>query len=365
MKISDIFTVKTGQRIIEEEVYKHKGTIPCVTAQTVNEGIAWYADEKWLTKEHKDIIINEPCITWSKDGAKCGTLFFRDYKFYPNDHCGVLIPKDEYRDLINLKWFVYTQQEYIKNFVTQQGSQGMLYNAEMESIEVKYPFPDKEKIQDKMAAEFRKLLNISNSINKESEKIRFLLQQELELPLFREYHVGKIALLNKGSSKISEEMVYNNFEADGVPVYSSATENNGLMGWVKKECLTSSAKNGMPDELTWTTNGYAGLVFYRATKYLYSEKCGRIIIRNQYREQVLPKYLLFTLNTITFKYKTAESNNGKLDIVHMTNIPVKIPILPNGDIDVQMQKKIIGLYEKLEQIDDYLNMIDDKIKNLF
>lgn len=35
MKISDIFLVKTGQRITEEEVYQHKGDFPCVTSQTV------------------------------------------------------------------------------------------------------------------------------------------------------------------------------------------------------------------------------------------------------------------------------------------------------------------------------------------
>ena len=101
MKISDVFIVQTGKRITQEDIYFHKGNIPCVTSQTTNDGIAWYGDETWLNENYGEYIVNEPCITWTKDGAHAGTLFYRDYLFYPNDHCGVLIPKEEYKNKIN------------------------------------------------------------------------------------------------------------------------------------------------------------------------------------------------------------------------------------------------------------------------
>lgn len=355
MKISDIFIVKTGQRIIEEEVYENKGDFPCVTSQTTNNGITWYASKEWLLKEHNSSIIDvDECITWTKDGAKCGTLFYRNYPFYPNDHCGVLIPKDEYKKSINLKWFLYTKQEYIKGFVSQQGSQGMLYNSEMSEIEIEYPFPDKDGIQDKVVEQYERLISKKSIIKNTLDRINELFEYQFQNSNYKEYRVEKIAILNKGSNKVSEEMIYQNHDLHGIPVYSSATENNGLMGKVKEECFRNFDKQGSATELTWTTNGYAGVVFYRESDYLYSEKCGRIVIRKEYRNLISSKYLLYILNQITYKYKTSESNNGKLDIIHMSNIPVQIPIDEDGEIDINIQNNIVSQYERIEKIKNNL-----------
>lgn len=362
MKISDIFIVKTGRRIVEEDVYRNKGDFPCITSQTTNNGITWYASKEWLLEEYKDSIIDvDECITWTKDGAKCGTLFYRNYSFYPNDHCGVLIPKEEYKNSINLKWFIYSQQEYIKGFVSQQGSQGMLYNNEMSEIEIEYPFPDKEKIQDKIVEQIERLISIETNIKEKIDKLNELLEYEFKNNNYVEYKVEQIALLNKGSNIISEEMLYNNYDEEGIQVYSSATENKGLMGTVKKTCFDSFNKQGMADELTWTTNGYAGVVFYRDTDYLYSEKCGRIVIRKEYKDLILPKYLLYLLNQVTYKYKTSESNNGKLDIIHMSNIRIQIPVNKDGKIDVELQRKIIEQYERISYLKEKLQDIISKI----
>ena len=65
-ELDHIFVVRTGERIIESEVYRHKGDIPCVTAQTTNNGITWYADEKWLEKEHGKSIITDDLLQRGK-----------------------------------------------------------------------------------------------------------------------------------------------------------------------------------------------------------------------------------------------------------------------------------------------------------
>lgn len=346
MKIKEIFYVKTGRRIIEEDVYLHQGDFPCVTSQTSMNGITWYADSSWINQLYSEFVVNEPCITWTKDGAKCGTMFFRDYSFYPNDHCGVLIPKDKFKSEINLEWFVYEYQNEIKINVNQQGSQGMLYNEEMAEIDIEYPFPALQ-MQNSIVEQIRKLSHLKGCISDEIEKINELINRELKLSRYIKLEVNKIALLNKGSNLISEEMIYKNFDKGGIPVYSSATENDGLMGTVSKKCYDDFEKKGNAEELTWTTNGYAGVVFFRTNNYLYSEKCGRIVIRKKYKELINVKYLYYILNQITYKYKTSESNNGKLDIVHMSEIPVKLPVDKNGNIDLAKQNEIVELYDKL------------------
>lgn len=362
MKIKDVFWIKTGQRIIEEDVYNHKGGFPCITSQTSNNGITWYADKTWLKEKHGDAIINEEsCITWTKDGAKCGTMFYRNYPFYPNDHCGVLILREHFKEELNLKWFIYAYQDVIKNHVTQQGSQGMLYNSEMAEIEIEYPFPDRATVQDEIVKKCEKVKSIKECLIGKKKQLNELLEYELKIEDFAEYTVEQIALLNKGSNKISEEMIYRNYDKGGVPVYSSATENAGLMGRVSKECYSIFDKKGLENELTWTTNGYAGKVFFRQENYLYSEKCGRIVIRREYKDKINPKYLMYILNQITYKYKTSESNNGKLDIIHMSNIKVPIPVDDMGNIDIDRQNRIIDNYQKIERIVNKLDHIINSV----
>ncbi len=112
----------------------------------------------------------------------------------------------------------------------------MLYNQEMSEIEVDYPFPDKELVQDKIVEQYEKLQDIKRCLNSKIQKLNDLLEYELQLENSEEYPIEKLALLNKGSNKISEEMIYSNFDEDGIPVYSSATENSGLMGRISEKC---------------------------------------------------------------------------------------------------------------------------------
>lgn len=370
IKISDIFYVKTGLRIREEDVYSQKGDIPCVTAQTSNDGIAWYADQEWLksfTKNGESVLIDEECVTWSKDGY-AGRLFYRNNKFFPNDHCGVLILKDEYKKLINYKWFVYTQQELIMSKSLQSNSQPMLYNEQMSNIEIDIPTNTDGTfnidIQNKFAEEYEKLNKYVKLINEKIIKLESIINSEIIIEEYITKNIEEIAILNKGSNKISEENIYKNYDSSGIPVYSSATFNEGLMGRISKEYYESFDKKGKKGELTWTTNGYAGVVFFRETNYLYSEKCGRIILRKEFKEKVNPKFLKIYLNQITYKYKTSESNNGKLDIIHMLNVPVKLPIDKDGNIDLGIQDSIVKKYQDLDDLKNRLVVILKKCNNI-
>jgi hypothetical protein len=167
MRISDIFHVTSGIRITEKDVYEHEGNLPCVASQTTGSGITWRADERWLEtfkKNRKSVIVNSSCITWTKDGYRCGKLFYRNYKFYPNDHCGVLLPKD---NKINLKWFIYTQQQLIYPHVTSKTAQGMLYEEQMANI--KFIFPDENKensVQNNIVKEYEKLQSVKEILSK-------------------------------------------------------------------------------------------------------------------------------------------------------------------------------------------------------
>jgi hypothetical protein len=165
--MKELFDITSGRRITQNDIYNNSGDFPAVTSQTKNEGIAWYGDRKWLTsieKNSKKVYVSKECLTWTKDGAKCGTIFHRDYEFYPNDHCGVLIPKVE----LNLKWVRQQIQPILYNQVIAKDAQGMLYEEQMANIEVDIPVDDNGEIdlaiQNKIYSEYYKLIQIKKNL---------------------------------------------------------------------------------------------------------------------------------------------------------------------------------------------------------
>jgi len=171
--MKELFDITSGLRITQNDIYNHSGDFPAVTSQTKNAGIAWYGDKKWLTsikKNSKKVYVDKECLTWTKDGAKCGTMFHRDYEFYPNDHCGVLIPKLK----LNLAWVKLKLQPIVYNHVVARDAQGMLYEEQMANIEVDVPVDSKANIdlcmQNKIYQEYKTLthlkINLKNIISK-------------------------------------------------------------------------------------------------------------------------------------------------------------------------------------------------------
>lgn len=165
--MKDLFDITSGIRITQNDIYNNPGDFPTVTSQTKNEGIAWYGDKKWLTsieKNYKKVYVDKECLTWTKDGAKCGTIFHRDYEFYPNDHCGVLIPKLR----LNLAWIKQKIQPILYDNVVAKDAQGMLYEEQMANIEVDIPINNEDEIdldiQNKIYSEYNKLIEFKNNI---------------------------------------------------------------------------------------------------------------------------------------------------------------------------------------------------------
>lgn len=165
--IKELFEVMSGIRITQFDIYNNPGIFPVVTAKTKDNGIAWYGDKLWLesiTKNDKKVIIEEECLTWTKDGAKCGTLFYRDYAFYPNDHCGVLLPKIP----LNLLWIKQHIQPIIFQHVVAKDAQGMLYEEQMANIQIEIPIKENGEIdlelQNKIYSEYKKVSDIKEKL---------------------------------------------------------------------------------------------------------------------------------------------------------------------------------------------------------
>ena len=103
------------------------------------------------------------------------------------------------------------------------------------------------------------------------------------------------------------------------PVYSSQTENNGVMGYLNTYDFEGQY-------VTWTTDGAnAGTVFYREGKFNCTNVCGTIQPKNW--EQIELKFLPYFLNLGT-RFSVRLDINPKLMNNMMSKIPLVIPPKP-------------------------------------
>lgn len=351
MKINDIFyLIGENHKFTENYIYNNQGKYPIYSA-TLDKPYGYCNNFEY--DQEIILIVNY---------GNAGKTRYINGKYNIGRNVTAIYPKEIYKDEINLKYFGIVLEKQLLSMM-ESNNIGAFSQSSIKEVEVEFPFPSIEE-QNKIVKQYEKIEYIKTIISNKLNDLEVLLNSELKLTNYNNFKMNKIALLNKGSNKISEKMIYENYDKNGIPVYSSATEKKGLMGKVSLECYKKIDKQGKANELTWTTNGYAGKVFFRDTDYLYTEKCGRIVIRKKYTDKILPEYLCFILNQITWKYKTSENNNAKLDIIHMESIPVSIPIDENRNIDENMQKKIIKIYNQINSLKLKLENIENKISEL-
>lgn len=340
IRIKDMFYINQGHQITDEEIYRKSGNIPIYTAGNIIKG---YGNTSLVSESEL------PCITYQTKGFSGVVSVQR--KLFDANNTAALILKEEFKEKINLEYIAIILREKLKEYTTAESGVSYLNKDIVKDITIEIQHKKNGEIdinyQNSVVNAYTKLNNLKANLKELESKLEDILEYEIEIPNFNVLKMDEITNLNKGSNKISEEMIYRNYQLGGCPVFSSATQNDGLMGEVSRECFDKIDKKGYAGELTWTTNGYAGKVFYREKDYLYSEKCGRIIIKEKYKEKINIKFLMYYLNQITYKYKTAESNNGKLDIIHMSNIPIKIPIDADNNIDIEFQNKVVEIYDRI------------------
>ena len=123
------------------------------------------------------------------------------------------------------------------------------------------------------------------------------------------------------------------------PVYSSQTENNGMLGRI-----TTYMFDG--EYLTWTTDGAnAGTVFYRNEKFSVTNVCGVVDVTD---DAVSTKYLFYALNREAPQYVNKGMGNPKLMSNVMARIRIPLPPLP-------VQQEIVRILDNFTELTAELN----------
>ena len=167
-KIGSIFNDGRGRVINMEYIDNHIGDYPVYSSQTVNDGIFGKIDTYDFEGEY---------ITWTTDGVKAGTVFYRNGKFNCTNVCGTLKLKEAI-DNVNVIYASIALGIIAPYHITKVGN-NKLMNDVMKKIEI--PIPDIE-LQNEMAKYY---LDIKKKMS--TQKLKINKMQEERTNLLKKY----------------------------------------------------------------------------------------------------------------------------------------------------------------------------------
>ncbi|AHH45209.1 restriction endonuclease subunit S [Mesomycoplasma bovoculi] len=152
----------------------------------------------------------------------------------------------------------------------------------------------------------------------------------------REFLISDLFDIKRGNSKYTTEYILEN--PGEYPVYSGSTENNGEIGKINTYDYDG-------EFLTWTTDGYAGHIFYRNGKFNMNSHCGLLIPKTHNNI----KYIKYALNNVARLYVNNDSAIPNLGKDVISNISITLP-------PIHKQNSIVNILEQLEENNN--NLID-------
>ncbi|UKS54465.1 restriction endonuclease subunit S [Mycoplasma feriruminatoris] len=156
-KVGEIFNIDRGSGITRKDMREIKfGNFkyPVYSSQTSDEGLIGYYT-KYMT---------DNAITWTTDGVKAGTVFYRNHRFFATSHCGLLTKKQ------------FEASQYFSIIISRNTSKyvtwvamPMLTTSQMEKITIICSFDQKE--QYKISSLFS---NLDSLITLHQRKLELL-----------------------------------------------------------------------------------------------------------------------------------------------------------------------------------------------
>ncbi len=180
IELKEIIHFKGGNSgLTEEFIYYNQPTseddkIPILSSATIKTNFMGYISRNTKPQGEKLKTFKGPCILVARNGYAGKMTYIPKEEFTTNDHAYVLIPKKNWKDKINLRWFAYQYQELFFNLVTSK-SDNATFNKEYAQKQ-KVKIPDIITVQNKIA---EKLLIVDKLIEK-LEKLKREIEELLE-----------------------------------------------------------------------------------------------------------------------------------------------------------------------------------------
>lgn len=312
----------------------------------------------WLNK-NSNWKVYKNMLTWNKDGSS-GIVFYRQNEFIPYEKVKLLKIKKIFEKKLDYLFLKYIIQDKLFSLKFDFN-----FKCSMERVldaKIKIPVSQNEEFnleeQKNIANKYKKIEQIKYILKEDYEKIK-----KIKINLSANYETKTVLITDifdpeKGNAKYTKKYMHNH--SGKYPVYSSQTSNFGEIGKI-------DTYNYDEECFTWTTDGYAGCVFYRNDKFSITTHCGILRVKERCKDKFDFEYLDFILNQTLPNYKLGEGSNKRLGTQRIKEIFIKIPIKENGEFDLNKQREIADKYKKIEQFkknlqEDYKKIIDSKVQ---
>ncbi|ATO30752.1 restriction endonuclease [Mycoplasmopsis bovirhinis] len=251
-----------------------------------------------------------------------------------DDHLFGLRLKDEFKDQINTTFInYYLRSDYFRKQVNNvvRGAT-RFYISKVDFMDLKIIIPPRA-IQDEIVKILDNFTELTTELKDRIKQYEYyrdkLLSFDNQKDKIEYKRVDELFNVTRGKTMSKIYMMENK---GPYPVYSSSTLNNGEIGKINTYQYDG-------EYLTWTTDGYAGTVFYRNEKFNITNVCGLLTPKTNNNI----KYLYYALSIRTQDHVNHSSVNAKL----MSNVMAKI-LLPIPPLPVQNRiAKVLDNFEKI------------------
>ncbi|GGL55789.1 restriction endonuclease subunit S [Wenxinia marina] len=322
--VSELFDVRRGNtKFVKSYFRENPGVYPVYSASISAGAIAGLID----TYEY-----DCDCITWTTNGY-AGHALVRSGRFSVSRDVGVLLPKQEYRNQLDLDFFAVS----LTNALTSAASGRFKDSGEADytkiatkaagEVLVDVPIDDSGVPsivhQKALARRFAKVKVLRSRLQDLAQKLDEMRMLEPS-PATSEIAQFKVSELFerpvRGDGRLTQSYIRSN--PGKYPVYSGSSSENEVAGCVRDFKFEGPC-------LTWSADGYAGYVFVRNGRFAANSHCGVLKPQREYQELLHLPYVALVLEPILLEAAVGRyRDDGSHDYTRVTTEMVKTVTLP-------------------------------------
>ncbi|MDB7816864.1 N-6 DNA methylase [Intestinimonas butyriciproducens] len=343
LPVIEVFDIKRGSGVYTKKyVQDHQGSYSLYSGNTFGE-----------FAQIDSFDFDVAALSWAIDGL-AGYIMHHELPFSATNHRGVLIPKKQYVDQVDLEYVQYILEPLFREL--KKGRQGENGENEYTSLppymieNVAIPFPVSENGTLDLAKQ-QEIAGVYISIKQTKKSLCELRAQLSDVSVVLdndEYSIEYLPLpmlfeMSKGFAKYTKK--YGNLHSGQYPVYSASSQ---------KPLTHLDTYDYDGRYMTWATNGFAGTILILDGRFSINGDRG-ILLPKDDRTDLDFDYMKFVLEPIFREMaKGRRGDNGedeftKLYPSMLEDVMIPVPVDYDKHISLEAQKSIAKKYLTIQQ----------------
>lgn len=338
--IFDLSQKTNSSKFTKTFIELHKGSIPVYSASDQEE----FVNYGYVQDNLPNIKYFENCMTWNIDGSM-GKVFIRQGRFSLSEKVIPLILFEEYKTQLD----TYFLKFMIENKVKQQyfGFTNKAGKDKFGKLSISIPtLPNGDfdiEIQQEIVKKYNTVNDLKIKAREYEDQIKNLVVKiDADMAHSKSVKIKDIFITKKGFSKYTKS--YGQLHKGEYPVYSGSNIAPIIF-------IDTYDYDG--EYLSWVVDGFAGYMKVLKGKFSATGHKGILTPKSSKIDIDYVKFILEPILRDLAKGRKGDKGSSEYTNVApsvVENATIQIPILPNGDFDIEAQREIAHKYQKIEEI---------------